>query len=53
MKAALTRFWRDEDGATAIEYGFIASIVGLGIVGSLQLIAPAFNLRMINLTTYF
>ena len=26
------RFWRDEHGATAIEYAFIAGLIGLAIV---------------------
>jgi pilus assembly protein Flp/PilA len=32
MKALLTRFARDESGATAIEYGLIASLVGVAII---------------------
>lgn len=36
-------FWNDEDGATAIEYGFIALLVGVGIVSGLQLLPPALN----------
>jgi pilus assembly protein Flp/PilA len=30
------KFLRDESGATAIEYGLIVAIIGLGIVTSLQ-----------------
>jgi pilus assembly protein Flp/PilA len=26
-------FWADEDGATAIEYGLLASLIALAIVG--------------------
>lgn len=36
-------FAKDEDGATAIEYGLITSIVALGIVSGLQLLPPALN----------
>lgn len=36
-------FKKEEDGATAIEYALIASIVGLGIVSGLQLLPPALN----------
>ena len=32
MKAVLLRFLKDENGATAIEYGLIATLVGLGII---------------------
>ncbi len=41
--AALGKFSRDEDGATAIEYALIASVVGLGIISGLQLLPPALN----------
>ncbi|MES2008307.1 Flp family type IVb pilin [Cupriavidus basilensis] len=32
MKNALARFLRDEQGATAIEYGLIAGLIALAIV---------------------
>lgn len=31
-----SRFMKDESGATAIEYGLIAAIVGVGIILGLQ-----------------
>lgn len=31
-----SRFMKDESGATAIEYGLIAAIVGVGIIVGLQ-----------------
>ncbi len=36
MKAIIKRFASDESGATAIEYGLIAAIVGVGIILGLQ-----------------
>ena len=36
-------FKKDEEGATAIEYALIASIVGLGIISGLQQLPPALN----------
>ncbi len=39
----LLAFKTEEDGATAIEYALIASIVGLGIISGLQLLPPALN----------
>jgi pilus assembly protein Flp/PilA len=36
MKSLFSRFVKDESGATAIEYGLIAAIIGVGIVFSLQ-----------------
>jgi pilus assembly protein Flp/PilA len=38
MKSIIERFAKDESGATAIEYGLIAAIVGVGIIASLQLL---------------
>jgi pilus assembly protein Flp/PilA len=32
----MTKFWNDESGATAIEYGLIAAIVSVGIIVILQ-----------------
>ena len=32
MKAAIVRFLRDEEGATAIEYGIIAGLMALMLV---------------------
>ena len=31
MKEAIQRFWKDEDGATAIEYGLIAGLIAVVI----------------------
>jgi pilus assembly protein Flp/PilA len=32
--ALIRRFWRSRDGATAIEYGLIASLLSIAIIGS-------------------
>jgi pilus assembly protein Flp/PilA len=32
MAAALIRFVRDDGGATAIEYGILAAIMGIGLI---------------------
>lgn len=32
----LRRFWNDESGATAIEYGLIVAIVVVGTIGAIQ-----------------
>ena len=34
MKTILNRFAKDESGATAIEYGLIAALVGVAIIGA-------------------
>jgi pilus assembly protein Flp/PilA len=38
MKTFLARFARDESGATAIEYGLIAALIGVAIVASARLV---------------
>lgn len=35
MKDAIQKFWNDEDGATAIEYGLIAGLIAVLLVGVL------------------
>lgn len=36
----LARLIKNEDGATAIEYGLIASLIAVAIVAALQLLGP-------------
>ena len=31
----LTKFWKDESGATAIEYTLIAALIGVALIGAL------------------
>ncbi len=39
----LARFVNDESGATAIEYGLIAAIVGVGIITGLTTLKTGLN----------
>lgn len=39
----VSRFAKDESGATAIEYGLIAALVGVAIIGSLNTLSGALN----------
>jgi len=32
MKVQMMKFWKDEDGATAIEYGLIAGLIAVAIM---------------------
>jgi pilus assembly protein Flp/PilA len=43
MQNLFARFVKDESGATAIEYGLIAAIVGVGIISSLKPMANGLN----------
>ena len=48
----LLAFKKRDDGATAIEYALIASVVGLGIVSGLQLLPPALNALFTSIGPY-
>ena len=37
----LKKFWTDETGATAIEYGLIASLIAVAIIGGFSALAQA------------
>ena len=37
---SIVRFLREEEGATAIEYGLIAALVSVAIVAALLLLGP-------------
>lgn len=36
MKAQVMKFWKDEDGATAIEYGLIAGLIAVAIMVAVE-----------------
>lgn len=36
MKALVTKFIKDEDGATAIEYGLIAALIAVAIITAVR-----------------
>lgn len=38
MKQALVKFFRDEEGGSAIEYGLIAGLVAVAIIASVGLL---------------
>lgn len=38
MKQTLVKFFRDEEGATAIEYGLIAGLIAVIIIGAVTAI---------------
>jgi pilus assembly protein Flp/PilA len=37
----ISRFMNDESGATAIEYGLIAALIGVAIIGTLKLVGQS------------
>ena len=36
MKSLIAKFVRDEDGATAIEYGLIAALIGVAVIATVR-----------------
>ena len=38
MQNIMKRFVKDESGATAIEYGLIAALIAVGIIGAAQVL---------------
>lgn len=51
MKSIIARFANDESGATAIEYGLIAAIVGVGIILGLGQVKNGLNSLFANVET--
>jgi pilus assembly protein Flp/PilA len=42
---AVTRFWKEEDGVTAIEYGLIAALIAVVIIAAVTAVGQ--NLQVI------
>ncbi|OWT77663.1 Flp family type IVb pilin [Achromobacter sp. HZ28] len=45
----LKHFWQDEEGATAIEYGLIAGLVAVVIIGGLTVLGPQLSTLFENI----
>jgi pilus assembly protein Flp/PilA len=43
MKTLFNRFIKDESGATAIEYGLIAALIAVAIIGALNALSTELN----------
>jgi pilus assembly protein Flp/PilA len=41
MRAMMDSFWRNEEGATAVEYGLIVAVLSLVVVGGVGIAADA------------
>ena len=39
----LQKFWKNESGATAIEYGLIAALISVAIIGGASLVGTGVN----------
>ena len=45
MSKFVTRFMKDESGATAIEYGLIAALIAVVLIGVLTLLGTNLNAK--------
>jgi len=50
MKDLFVRFWRDETGTAAIEYGIIAAMIAVPLVSSAKGVAVAINVTFAKIT---
>lgn len=51
MKNLLKRFQNDESGATAIEYGLIAALIGVVIIVGAQAVGTQLNTKFSEIAT--
>jgi pilus assembly protein Flp/PilA len=51
MKTLVTRFVKDESGATAIEYGLIAAGISVAIITVVQGLGTKLNTTFSNITS--
>jgi pilus assembly protein Flp/PilA len=51
MNTLLTRFAKDESGATAIEYGLIAGLISVVIIGSVTAVGTQLDAKFTAIKT--
>ena len=51
MKALVSSFWRDECGATAIEYGLIAAGISLAIIAAVNGLGTTLNEKFTSINS--
>ena len=51
MTKFVTRFLKDESGATAIEYGLIAALIAVVLVGALQAVGDSLGGAFTKIST--
>jgi len=51
MGVSITRFIRDESGATAIEYGLIAAGIAVAIIATVQALGTSLNSTFSTVST--
>jgi pilus assembly protein Flp/PilA len=51
MFATLMKLWKNEDGATAIEYGLIAALIAVAAISAFQLVGTNLSNTFHNVAT--
>jgi len=51
MQNLVNRFIKDESGATAIEYGLIAALIAIALIGGLTALGTALNTKFAGVGT--
>ncbi len=51
MTNFIKNFWNDEEGATAIEYGLIAGLIAVGIIGGATLLGEGLDKLFSDIAT--
>jgi pilus assembly protein Flp/PilA len=49
MKVLVSRFVSNEAGATAIEYGLLAALISVVIIGAVKLVGTSLNTTFTNI----
>ncbi|MDP3746446.1 MAG: Flp family type IVb pilin [Phenylobacterium sp.] len=50
MSKFVTRFLKDESGATAIEYGLIAALIAVVLVSAMGLVSGSLNTLLVGIS---
>lgn len=51
MTKLIQRFWNDEEGATAIEYGLIAGLIAVAIIATVSKLGGELNVIFEKIST--
>ena len=51
MKSLLSRFWKEESGATAIEYGLIAAGIAIAIITAVKGVGTQLSTNFATIST--
>jgi len=51
MKILINKFIKDEDGATAIEYGLIAALISVAIIAAVRAVGTNLNATFTEVNT--